>query len=57
MTLAPHFTRTLHNAIRVQARMPFNPDQCTEAIGDLLVAHPTTSARLSLAQARAIGNQ
>jgi hypothetical protein len=57
MTLAPDFTRTLHAAIRAQARMPFDPDQCAEAVGELLVAHPTTLSRLSLAQARTIGNQ
>jgi hypothetical protein len=48
---------TLHTAIRAQARMPFNPDQCADAVGDLLVAHPSAFARLPLAQARTIGNQ
>ena len=57
MTLAPEFTRTLHTAIRAQARMPFNPDECADAVGDLLIAHPSTFARLPLAQARTIGNE
>jgi hypothetical protein len=56
MTLAPGFTRTLHAAIRTQAGVPFDPDQCTVAVGDLLVAYPTASSRLALAQARTIGN-
>jgi hypothetical protein len=57
MTLAPGFTRALHAAIRALAGIPFDPDQCTAAVGNLLVAHPTTSSRLPLAQARTIGNQ
>jgi hypothetical protein len=57
MTLAPEFTSTLHAAIRAQARVPFDPDRCTAAVSDLLVAHPSTFARLPLAQARTIGNQ
>jgi hypothetical protein len=57
MTLAPEFTRTLHTAIRAQARMPFNADECADAVGDLLVAHPSAFARLPLAQARTIGNR
>src|SRR5262245_20091707 len=46
MTLDPEFTRTLHAAIRDQATTPFDPDQCAAAVDDLLVALPTTSARL-----------
>jgi hypothetical protein len=56
MTLAPGFTSTLHAAIRAQARTPFDPDRCTEAVADLMVAHPSTSARLPFAQARTLGN-
>jgi len=57
LTLAPEFTSTLHTAIRAQAGRPFDPDECAAAIVDLLVAYPSTSARLPLAQARTIGNQ
>ena len=57
MTLAPEFTRTLHSAIRAQARESFDPHECTAAVGDLMVAYPNTYARLPLAQARTIGNQ
>ena len=57
MTLAPAFTRTLHDAIRAQASTPFNPDRCTSVIGDLFVAHPNTLSRLPMAQARTMGNQ
>ena len=57
MTLRPNSRRTLHTAIRAQARMPFDPDECADAVGDLLIAHPSAFARLPLAQARTIGNQ
>jgi hypothetical protein len=57
MTLAPEFTRLLHDAIRNQARMPFLADRCLAAVGKMLVAHPNTKARLPLAQARTIGNR
>lgn len=57
MTLAPAFTRTLHDAIRAQASTPFDPDCCATVIGDLFVAHPSTLSRLYLAQARTLGNQ
>jgi hypothetical protein len=57
MTLAPDFTRTLHAAIRAQARMPFDPDECVGAIGDLMVARPSTLARLPFAQSHTAGNQ
>lgn len=57
MTLSPEFTNVLHSAIRAQAGEPFDPDQCAAAVRDLLIAYPTARARLSLAQARTIGNQ
>jgi hypothetical protein len=57
MTLAPEFTGVLHDAIRNQARTPFLADRCLASVGKLLVAHPSTKARLPLAQARTIGNR
>ena len=57
MTLAPAFTRTLHDAIHAQASTPFDPDLCTSVIDDLFVGHPNTPSRLPLAQARTMGNQ
>jgi hypothetical protein len=56
MTLAPDFTRTLHHAIRSQAMMPFDPQDCTTAISYLYLVHPTTTDRLALAAAQTIGN-
>jgi hypothetical protein len=57
MTLAPEFTRVLNNAIRAQARLPFDPDRCMTAIGELLVSFPDPISRLAQAQARTMGNR
>jgi hypothetical protein len=57
MTLAPDFTRVLNNAIRAQARLPFDPDLCVSVIGDLLVSHPDPLSRLAHAQVRTYGNR
>ncbi len=57
MTLAPEFTRVLNNAIRAQARLPFDPDRCMTAISELLVSHPDPVSRLARAQARTMGNR
>ena len=57
MTLAPEFTRVLNGAIHAQACMPFDPDSCMEVVSNFLVAHPHTDERVTLAQARTIGNQ
>jgi hypothetical protein len=57
ITLAPAFTRTLHEAIRAQASAPFDPDRCTSVIDDLFVAHQNTPSRLLMAKARTMGNR
>lgn len=57
MTLAPGFTRTLQDAIRAQACTPFDHELCTTVIGELFVAYQNTLSRLSMAQARTMGNQ
>jgi hypothetical protein len=56
MTLAPQFTRVLHQAIREQATKPFSPDDCVTAVSNLFLDHPDINARLSLAQAWTKGN-
>lgn len=56
MTLAPEFTRALHQAIREQAAKPFSPDACLTAMCNLFLDHPDVSARLTQARARAKGN-
>lgn len=56
MTLAPAFTRALHDAIREQAVRPFDPCGCTAAIADLYLKHPEPSDRLEVAVARTMGN-
>ena len=56
MTLAPEFTRVLHTAIRDQANSSFCPEECLQAVGDLLLAYPDTEARLAMAQVRTVGN-
>lgn len=57
MTLAPGFTRILHDAIRAQAHAGFHPYKCMDAMKDLLVTHPSTAHRLPLARARTVGNR
>lgn len=57
ITLAPEFTRVLHEAIREHAILPFSPDQCLRAISDLLLDYPDSVSRLILAQARTVGNR
>jgi hypothetical protein len=57
MTLSPGFTRTLHDAIRTQALMAFDAEECTLAISRVFLNYPSTVDRLSLAVARTLGNE
>ena len=57
MTLSPSFTRSLHDAIRTQALMAFDPEDCTSAISRVFLNYPSTVDRLSLAEARTMGNE
>ena len=56
MTLSPNFTRSLHEAIRNQALMAFDPEECTSAISRIFLNYPATVERLALAEARTLGN-
>ena len=57
VTLSPSFTRSLHEAVRAQALMAFDPDDCTSAISKVFLNYPSTVDRLALAQARTLGNE
>jgi len=57
MTLSPGFSRALHDAIRAQALMAFDAKECTLAISRVVLNHPSTIDRLSLAVARTMGNE
>jgi hypothetical protein len=57
VTLSPSFTHALSRAIRAQAIMPFDPDECTTAISTVFLSYPTTVDRLVLAKARTMGNE
>jgi hypothetical protein len=57
VTLSPSFTRLLHEAIRTQALMAFDPEECTSAISKVFLNYPTTVDRLALAAARTMGNE
>jgi hypothetical protein len=57
VTLSPNFTRLLHGAIRDQALMAFDPEECTSAISKVFLNYPTTVERLALAEARTMGNE
>jgi len=56
MTLAPPFTRTLHQAIRAQAMNAFDPEECTRAISSIYLKYPGTVDRLTRAAVRTLGN-
>ena len=56
MTLAPAFTRELHDAIRTQAMKPFDSRDCTSAISSIYLGHLETVNRLAIAVARSTGN-
>ena len=56
MTLAPPFTRALHEAIRAQAMSAFDPEECTLAISSIYLEFPGTVDRLTMAAVRTIGN-
>ena len=56
VTLAPSFTRSLCGAIRTQALMTFDPEDCTSAISKVFLNYVNTVDRLALAEARTIGN-
>ena len=57
VTLSPCFTRSLQVAIRAQALMAFDPEECTSAISKVFLNYPTTVDRLTLAEARTMGNE
>jgi hypothetical protein len=57
VTLSPAFTRSLHHAIRTQAMMVFDPEECTSAISKVFVNYANTADRLRLAEARTFGNE
>ncbi len=57
MTLSPAFTLALHQAIRAQAMMSFNPKECTSALSRVYLNHFNTVDRLPLAVARTMGNE
>ncbi len=57
VTLSPRFTRTLHTAIRNQAMIAFNPEECTTAVSKIFLWYPTPVDRLALAIARTQGNE
>jgi hypothetical protein len=57
VTLSPHFTRTLHTAIRNQAMSAFNPDECTTAVSKIFLRYPALADRLALAVAHTLGNE
>jgi hypothetical protein len=57
VTLAPPFTRSLHGAIRTQAMMAFDAEDCTSAISKVFLNYSSTVDRLALAEARTIGNE
>jgi hypothetical protein len=57
VTLSPSFTHSLHESIRAQALMAFDPEECTSAISKVFLNYPTTVDRLALAEARTMGNE
>jgi hypothetical protein len=57
VTLSPSFTRSLHGAIRTQALMAFDPEECTTAVSKVFLNYPTTVDRLALVEARTMGNE
>ena len=57
VTLSPRFTRSLYQAIRTQALVAFDPEECTFAISKVFLDYPTTIDRLALALARTVGNE
>ncbi len=57
LTLAPSFSRMLHDAIRAQAMMAFDPAGCTAVISKIFLNHPSPLDRLSLAVAKTMGNE
>jgi hypothetical protein len=57
MTLSPSFTRALHEAIRTQALMAFDPAECAAAISRIFLSYPSAVDRLALAVARSVGNE
>jgi hypothetical protein len=57
MTLSPSFTRVLHEAIRAQALMAFDPAECTSVISRVFLSYPSAVDRLALAVARSVGNE
>jgi hypothetical protein len=57
LTLSPDFTRILNAAVRAQAMMPFNSEECTSAISKVYLTHSSPISRWSSAIARTMGNE
>ena len=57
VTLSPSFTNSLRDAVRAQAMMPFDSDECTCAVSKVFLNYPTAIDRLVLARARTMGNE
>ena len=57
MTLSPVFTSMFHQAVRAQAIISFDPQECTSAISRLYLNHSSVVDRLSLAVVRSMGNE
>jgi hypothetical protein len=57
MTLSPAFTVALHQAVRAQSMMDFDPKNCTSALSRVYLDHSEIADRLSLAVARTMGNE
>lgn len=51
-TMSPHFTRSLHDAIRKQAAMPFDADQYLSRIRDVYALYPKSRDMLRIAVAK-----
>jgi hypothetical protein len=57
VTLSPAFTSAIHHAIRDQAMMSLDPQECTSALSRIYLDHSDTVDRLPLAVARTMGNE
>lgn len=55
MSLSPHFSRALHDAIRLQAERPFDQHTYDQALSGLYARYPSTDALLATAIARTHG--
>ncbi len=57
MTLSPAFTFALQQAIRAQAMMTFDSEECTLAISRLFLSRSNIEERIASASARTRGNE